>query len=62
MHPAEGLGGLPGQQALGRFVTVERVTGEIVGAGITDVLLDARSDGAQIHHVLGLRLGTGEAR
>ncbi|MNP30840.1 hypothetical protein D3C76_1239350 [compost metagenome] len=54
LHPGEGFGGVHRQQALRRLITLERMPGEVVGAGVADVLLDARINGAQVHHVLGL--------
>ncbi|MNL69839.1 hypothetical protein D3C87_1947520 [compost metagenome] len=53
LYPGEGKGRVQRQQALRRGVAVERVPGEVMRAGIADVLLDARIDRAQIHHVLG---------
>ncbi|MNP39194.1 hypothetical protein D3C76_1327580 [compost metagenome] len=46
LYPGEGFGGILRQQALGRFITLERVPGEVVGAGITNVLFDTRIDRA----------------
>ena len=57
LHPGQGLGGVDRQQAFRRRITVERVPGEVVGAGVADILRDARIDRAQVHHVFGPGFG-----
>ncbi|MNF64849.1 hypothetical protein D3C84_465950 [compost metagenome] len=62
LYPGERPGSVQRQQAFGGGITVEWVTGEVVGAGVANVLLDARINRSQIDHVPGSRLGTGHAR